>query len=63
MEGIKININGNISINEFDNLLNLIRCTLIGKGFTRSDLISCMVAASVYNGDTVIPITIIIGEG
>lgn len=63
MENINIDINGNISLKEFDNVISLIKSTLINKGFDENNLMSCIVAMSVSNGKTTIPITISIGEG
>lgn len=62
MEGIKIDINGNISLKEFSSVIDLIRSTLINKGFDENNQMSCMIVMSVYNGEIVIPITISIGE-
>lgn len=62
MEGIKIDIKSNISLNEFNNVIDLVKSSLLNKGFTESDLMSCMIAMSVYNGKDLISITIAIGE-
>lgn len=63
MEGINIDIRGNISLKEFDSVIDLVRNTLINKGFNENNMMSCMIAMSVCDGKITIPITISIGEG
>lgn len=63
MEGIKIDIKGNISLKEFSSVIDLVKSALINKGFNENNLMSCIVAMSVSNGEITIPITISIGEG
>jgi hypothetical protein len=62
MESIKIDIHGNISLKEFDNVVELVKSSLINKGFKESDLMSCIIAMSVCNGNVTIPVTVLIGE-
>lgn len=62
MESIKIDIHGNISLKEFDNVIELVKSSLINKGFKEYDLMSCIIAMSVCNGNATIPVTVLIGE-